>query len=489
MILCALNITFTFANEKGSNPLTLSEFLKLVEEYNPSLKLEKMYFDLTKKQLNAARSKYDIKYHLKGDISHTVDGSNQNNTGYYWYRNNDINYKLSFLSKKFLSGGKLDLSLSGRNINDKDDSSNFRDIYTLGSQDTSQTHRLTLRFDKPLIRNFMGLNPRQFNLYKKELNYKTAELRFIQFKNNIMYEAVMSFIGYSYFVKKKEIKQKTIDYLSRIIEEIEKAPPYTQSKPDLISLKIRLNETIDALYRLESNILDQQYELLNLINHTKISDLNFGLFSKKTNSILKKETTAFAQLNKDHNLKLQKIDIKQQKLKLKAQKNESLPKLDLFTDVSYYNFKKTYSESSQSKLFKQPRYALGLNFIMPIGDKELSLLEDIAQIKFEIKKLSLNHNNNKLTNETDQLLDKLAIYNNKIAKLKQLAPLYEEKIELEIQAFQSNLSSNPSNLNLYLSKTTMLTNSLEKLERSHNKYLQNIYSYFQIYYQLKYMSY
>tara|TARA_B100001113_G_C20994096_1_gene571870 strand:- start:301 stop:546 length:246 start_codon:yes stop_codon:yes gene_type:complete len=65
-----------------------------------------------------------------------------------------------------------------------------------------------------------------------------------------------------------------------------------QANSDLISLKISLNETIDHLYQLENKILDVQYELLALINHNKSSSLNFGLFFKKTNSILKQEITA-----------------------------------------------------------------------------------------------------------------------------------------------------------------------------------------------------
>jgi hypothetical protein len=264
--LLLFSFIFTFTSQTiAIESISFNQFIALVEINNLELKIKKTDLDSTKKELEKIEAKYEIKTNLK-------IGAEVNKDSYYSSRPKErrLNLDLDILNKNLKSGGQLVLDYNYDNylIDYLGDSS---------SNTNDEKNRLRLKYTQPLLKGFLGLSDYDYEMNRAKLRYKKELLLYKSYKNNLLYNASLTYLSYSTTILIIKNLYEEIKLLNTVIYESKIKSKNIQDNLNLLDFKIKVSARKQQINSEKQKLVELKYKLLTFLSNEN-PELAFTIF-------------------------------------------------------------------------------------------------------------------------------------------------------------------------------------------------------------------
>ena len=163
-------------------------------------------------------------------------------------------------------------------------------------------------------------------------------------------------------------------------------------------------------------------------------------------NIINTDNTTFSKINIKENLSLNNsiqtpdnIELKEielakeySKLKNAKSKNDTLPKLTIGANTSYNKIINGYGDTNS---FKDPNFGFNISALIPIGSRELTAINNQADLLSDIEFLEINELETTYKNNILKYEEEINVLLNQLNKQTNIVSLQEKRIDLEQSQF------------------------------------------------------
>ena len=312
--------------------------------------------------------------------------------------------------------------------------------YTNSSQDISDSE-VSLKVTQPILKDF-GVSNQLVSVNKSKLDEMNAKEFISSEQVRIVYDFVVLYWDSVKEKKKYDVANKSL-----------------KLSQDLLNKKLE-ETTLGAfpksyIYEIESDLIQKKIDFLNAKKLKKLSminlleklhlkyddnvkyDLQYRFHNDKSIDISKLEEIA---LNNRYDYIKLVNELQKSKLELKYRKNQLLPKLSLYSEVT----KKTHDNVTKNYLdrgFKKDGYEVGMNFSLPISNDKAVADHNIAKLDIYLKQLELRQKKREIIKEIHIILEEVSFQKELLDAYKLLFDKQKKTLDVEQMKLDNGLST------------------------------------------------
>ncbi|MGR3293147.1 MAG: TolC family protein [Candidatus Scalindua sp.] len=384
-----------FSNDMKFLNMTLKDCIILAVHNNYEIKIAKLEPMMTGKDITVAKSKFDPTLTIKADrdvgetptVNTLVTGLGSEFEISEFKQ--EINTLQAMIEKPFETGGTFTLDFNSS-------PHTFIDPSPFNPLNPQSTSSIEAKLSQPLLKgagifyNMSEIYIARNNKEKSILDLKETAIEVINSVQTAYWELVKT-------IEELRVRNKSLESAEDLLRKNRiQAKVGTLAPIEVLVAEDGVAKKINDIIETENNIKNREDDLkliMNLSNNSILSDVSIIPLDKATfkiTDVTLDESIKSALANRPE-LFSQGLDIANARIKVKQQRNQLLPQLDIEAGISYHGLGSNLGNALDSTFSKQfQREFFGVTLEVPLGNREAR--NNYSRAKLEARQSLLNRN-------------------------------------------------------------------------------------------------
>lgn len=384
-----------FSNDMKFLNMTLKDSIILAVHNNYEIKIAKIEPMMTEKDITVAKSVFDPTLTIKADrdvgetptVNTLLTGLGSEFVISEFKQ--EINTLQATIEKPFETGGTFTLDFNSS-------PHTFIDPSPFNPLNPQSTSSIEAKLSQPLLKG-AGIFYNRSEIYiarnnkeKSILDLKETAIEVINSVQNAYWNLVMA-------IEELRVRNKSLESAEDLLRKNRiQAKVGTLAPIEVLVAEDGVAKKINDIIETDNNIKNREDDLkliMNLSNNAILSDVSIIPLDKasfKITDVTLDESIKIALANRPE-LFSQGLDIANARIKVKQQRNQLLPQLDIEAGISYHGLGSNLGNALDSTFSKQfQREFFGVTLEVPLGNREAR--NNYSRAKLEARQSLLNRN-------------------------------------------------------------------------------------------------
>ena len=440
-IIIACAISTLWASVSFSLELTLPAAVKLALENNPEIRLNRLELEIKQSEIKKKLAEYIPSINLDSSYTYREDDPDVSEL-----ETKNQHYQAG-ISQKVPLGGLLSLSVNyGRfdyspfyteftnyRLGPGFSIESFTDTMSVASRDDHYTG-INLLYSHHLLKD--GIAGPAFAPVKESRFNRDIQKDFLsQSRTNLIKMVETAFYQTALRQKEIEVYHDILDINTHLLKNLKSKQKLGMiPEIDVMSAQIKVHEANELLLSSQASFETSAQTLKTLLNTNENIKAISSFKSNDTSQQL--DDLIILAMNKNKDLTQLKTNLKKEKLLLAVAKNQYLPQVDLYINITKKG--EGYSLNKATDL-EETEYNAGIVFIYPLYPLDPKENYFQAKIRFRQVKVQLRQAELRITNQITTLYRQIQLVEKKIKVQTRQIKILKERMALALKAFKERL--------------------------------------------------